>query len=194
MSNFYSIGQMNEHANALERNGWTPADVKKISGGDILAHLLPFVRAYGEVVAPTASHTIDCDAKPFEPSGLTVASEADQLPCRVRGQLIFDPTKIRLHLSPSQRDGKYIKGKKLKVELISEPVLPANVLEFYLANSHLIPEEWRGKVVFFWGTIYRSYDGLYVRDLYFRDGRWYSHYYRLDYDWNGNYPAAVRAS
>ncbi len=58
MSSLYSIGQMNEHADALERNGWTPADLKKASGGDILANLLPLVRAYGEVTVATTPHLI----------------------------------------------------------------------------------------------------------------------------------------
>ena len=39
---------------ALERNGYTSADVKKLSGGDILAHLLPIVRAYGDAVPMVA--------------------------------------------------------------------------------------------------------------------------------------------
>jgi len=32
-----------------------------------------------------------------------------------------------------------------------------------------------------------------VRYLYFRDGGWYSNYNRLDNDWNGDNPAALRA-
>lgn len=196
MSSLYSIGQMNEHADALERSGWTPADLKKASGGEILAHLLPLVRAYGEVgVATTTQRIIDCDAKPFEPSGLTVAPESEQLPNRVRGHLVFDPAKIKLHLSPNQLNGKYIKGEKLKTELASEPVLPANVLDFYLANPTFIPEELKGKAVFFWGTIYRdSHGNLYVRCLYFDDGRWVSFYYWLDCDWSSINPAALLAS
>ena len=35
---------------ALERNGWTPEDVKKVSGGDLLAKLLLVVRDRAEVV------------------------------------------------------------------------------------------------------------------------------------------------
>lgn len=48
MSRFYSIELMNEVADAFERNGWRPADVKKVSGGDFLARLLPLVRKYGD--------------------------------------------------------------------------------------------------------------------------------------------------
>lgn len=134
MSNLYSIGQMNEHADALERNGWMPADVKKTSGGNILAHLLPFVRSYSEVAARTTTqYIIDCNVKPFEPQGLTVARESDQIPNRVRGQFVCDH-KIKLYLSPNQQDGKVIKGTELVKELVNDPVLPANVLDFYLVH------------------------------------------------------------
>ena len=200
MSSLYSIGQMNETADALERAGWMPADLKKASGGDIFAHLLPLVRAYGGpmvVVAPMTQNIIDCDARPLDPWGLTfpVAPESDQLPGRVRGQFVFDPTKIKLHLSSNQQGGQYVKGDTLKVELANEPVLPANVLDFCLANPHLIPKVWKGKAVFFWGTIYRDSRGfLFVRYLYFRGGGWCSGYCRLDDDWSGVNPAALRAS
>lgn len=193
MSSLYSIGQMNELGNALERSGWTPADVKKVSGGDILAHLLPFVRACGEVVA-TTQHIIDCDADPFTPNGWTVDSH------RKDGQFIFDPAKIKLHLSPNQRDGKRIRGNELREELASEPVLNANVLDFLLKNPHFIPEEWKRdandhtRFIFFWGTVYRSPHGrLYVRDLYF-DGGWSWGCGWLGDGWGGYSPAALCAS
>lgn len=196
MSSLYSIGQMNEHADALERNGWTPADVKKVSGGDILANLLPLVRAYGEVpVATMPQHLIDCDADPFLPSGWTVESH------KKGGQFAFDPAKIKLYLSLNQQGGKYIEGNKLRKELANEPTLNANVLEFSLKNPHLIPEEWKKdasgntRYIFFWGTIYRSSLGsLCVRCLCWNGGSWYWDYRWLDYDWNGDYPAAVLAS
>lgn len=151
-------------------------------------------------IATPLQYTIDCDTKPFEPSGLTVAPESDQLPNRVRGQ--FDSTKVRrLYLSPNQQKGKVIKGTELAKELASEPVLPANIIDFYLANTHLIPEEWKNdengnfRYIFFWGTIYRGADGrLCVRGLYFADGGWCSHYRSLGYDWGGGSPAAVPAS
>lgn len=150
---------------------------------------------------------IDCDVKPFEPNGLTVAPKSDQLPNRVRGQFVFDPAKIRIHLSTNQQGVKYILGILLKKELAGEPVFPANLLDFYLANSHLIPEEWKGKEVFFWGTIYHdSYGNLYVRSLLYFGGayhsdyrqlvsiRWYPNYFQLVGDWRGNDPAVLRVS
>ena len=195
MSSLYSIGQMNEHADALERNGWTPADVKKASGGNILANLLPLVRAYGEAAVATASHLIDCDADPFVLSGWTVESH------KRGGQFAFYPAKVKLYLSPNQQGGKRINGNGLRKEMANEPTLNANVLDYLLKNPHLIPEEWKNdengntRYVFFWGTIYRSSGGyLCVRSLFWPgcSWRWSSHL--LDGGWHGCRPAAVLAS
>ena len=195
MSSLYSIGQMNEHADALERNGWTPADLKKASGGNILANLLSLVRAYDETAVATTLHIIDCDADPFTPSGWTVVEH------KKSGQLAFDPAKIKLYLSPNQQNGKYIEGHKLRKELASEPALNANVLDYLLKNPRLIPEEWKKDAdghtlfIFFWGTIYRHPDGhLCVRCLYWDDGSWYWSSHWLVDDWFGSNPAALPAS
>ena len=91
--------------------------------------------------------------------------------------------------------GKSIKGEQLQTELANEPVLNANVLDYLLAHPTLIPDEWKDKYIFFWGTVYRhSLGGLCVRYLCFSDGEWRSHSYRLGSVWYGPDPAAVRAS
>lgn len=191
-----------ELEDALVRLGFMPGEIRALAGRKDLLQLVRQALCGAVGIGPV-QHIIDCDAKPFEPSGLTVAPESDQLPNRVRGQLVFDSTNIKLHLSSNQQGGKYIGGEKLKKELalVWEPMLPANVLDFYLANHHLIPDEWkkdeRGNIrfIFFWGTIYRGAGGLlYVRFLYFDDGRWYSDYGRLDDVWDDRSPAPVCAS
>ena len=204
---FSSAGEVQEVEFALARSGFTHPLLKRATSGDFFGLIREVLEGRAEIcrierlaVEGTAGvvvtqHVIDCGARPFEPSGLTVAPFRDQLPNRVCGQFVFDPARIKLHLSPNQQGGKYMKGDKLKVELANEPALPANVLDFYLANPHLIPEEWKGKVVFFWGTVYRgSGGGLYVRCLCFHGGRWCSSYGRLDGGWGGSDPAALRAS
>ena len=204
---FSSAGEAQEVEFALARGGFTHPLLKRATSGNFFGLIREVLEGRAEIcrierlaVEGTAGvvvtqHVIDCGARPFEPSGLTVARFGDQLPNRVCGQFVFDPARIKLHLSPNQQGGKYIKGDKLKVELANEPALPANVLDFYLANPHLIPEEWKGKAVFFWGTVYRDSSGnLYVRYLYFHDGRWYSSYDRLGNVWGGHDPAALRAS
>ncbi len=210
---FGSAGEIQEVEFALARGGWTHPLLKKATGGDFFALVREVVEGRAEIcrverlttghgtIVPATQYTIDCDVKPFEPSGLTVAPESEQLPNRVRGQFVFDPAQVKLYHSERQKNGKVIEGNKLKKELASESVLPAHVLDFYLANTHLIPEYLKkddnGNVryTFFWGTIYRDSDGSqYVRYLCFRGGRWYSRYCWLDGGWDGGNPAAVRAS
>lgn len=111
------------------------------------------------------------------------------------GKLDWNKIKIELYLSDGQKDGKYIEGNKLRKELKGKKVLNACVLDFLLANPHLIPEEWKGKVVFFWGTIYRHSGGyLDVRYLIWLDGRWYWNFHWLGFGWHSDRPAAVLAS
>ncbi len=183
-----SARQSAELDHAFERNGWTPADVEKASGGDILAHLLPLVRAYGEVAVATTQCIIDCDAAPFVPNGWKVESHING------GQFVFDHAKVSLYLSRKQPNGDYMLGNELRKEMLGKPVLNANILDYLLKNTNLIPEEWKGKYVLFWGTIYRDSDGLLcVRCLYFSAGRWHWHYGWLGDGWSGSHPAVVVA-
>lgn len=180
------VGQANELKLAFRRNGWTNADVKKFSEGDLAAKLLSVIRGFADVVV--VKHIIDCDAEPFLPEILPERWEVESH--KKGGSLEWNPTKVRLHLSPSQQGGKCIKGNRLRKELENEPVLNANVLDFLIKHPELIPEEWKDKCVFFWGTIYRNSGGLlYVRFLDWDGGRWYWSYGCLGGDWSGIYPA-----
>ena len=86
-------------------------------------------------------------------------------------------------------------GNKLRKELANKDVLNANVLDYLLAHPELIPEEWKGKLIFFWGTIYRDSDGrLYVRYLRWGGSRWNSGYGWLDNGFYSGNPAASHAS
>lgn len=126
-------------------------------------------------------------SKTFIPNGWTVVEH--------KNDLSTDLTKVRvsLYLSESQKNG-VITGYELRKELADKPVLNANALEFLLANPHLIPEDWKSKYVFFWGTIYRDGDGsLCVRCLSWVGGRWVWGCRWLDNQWYSDYPAAVLA-
>lgn len=174
---------------------WTNEGIKafcerKSFGGQVLDVLLGFAE-----IKPI-EHLINLDADPFVPNGWRVAEEKLQIPGRARGHFKWDPTKVKLHLSKNQKNGKYIVGNTLRGELSGKSVLNANALDYLLAHPHLIPEEWKGKAVFFWGTIYRgSGGGLFVRCLCWGGGRW-----SWGYGWlgssvfGGRNPAAVRAS
>ena len=193
MSNLYSVGQMNEHANALEQSGWTPEHVKKAAGGSFLKLVRDVLEGRAEISYP--DHIIDCDADPFLPNGWKVEDH------QRGGQFKFDSAQVQFYLSDSQRKGKVIEGNTLRKELAGKPVLNANVLDYLLAHPHLIPEEWkqdsegRTRYIFFWGTIYRRSSGsLCVRCLYWIGGRWGWNNGWLGSDWGVSGPAALRAS
>lgn len=178
---------------ALERNGWKPENVKALSSGDMLARFLPVLLGHAEI--RMIEHVIDCDAPVFIPEKWEVLPDVEQLPNRILGQVKFDPKKVDLYLSLDQKNGKLIEGNKLRKGLVSTSVYTAHVLDYLLANPYLIPEEWKGKAVFFWGTIYRNAVGnLCVRYLFWRGNGWCWDYLWLDNDWVDDSPAAVSAS
>jgi hypothetical protein len=131
---------------------------------------------------------VDCDADPFVPDGWTVEEH------RKGGQVDLNNISVELYLSKNQQGGKRIEGNALREELADKPVCNAKLLDFNLAHPELIPEEWKGKYILFWGTIYRDSGGfLCVRILYWSDGRWDWSGIRLVAVWGGYYPAAVSA-
>src|SRR3990167_3116638 len=129
---------------------------------------------------------IDTSKKPSIPDGWTIESHDTSL-----GKI--DPTKISLWLHEKQKSG-YISGNDLEKELPKE-VLNATVLDWLLKNPKYIPEDWKGKYVFFWGTIYCSPDGRrYALCLCFsRGGLWDWRYYWLDDGRCAINPSAVLA-
>ena len=182
------VDQAGELKEAFRRGDWTKADVKRFSESDKDKMKRFRDVLLGRAVVSVIKHIIDCDAEPFCPKGWKVEEH------RKGGQLEWDHSKAMLHLSPNQMDGKYIEGNKLRKELANMPVMNANVLDWYLAHPELIPDEWKGKVIFFWGTIYRLSDGLlYVRYLFWGDGEWFWSSDWLGFVWRGSNPAAVLA-
>lgn len=73
------------------------------------------------------------------------------------------------------------------------PVLNGSVLDYLLEHQDQIPEEWKGKEVFFWGTVYDDIDSNEsVRYLYWDNSTWSLGiaYLQNKFDW-GSHPAAV---
>ncbi|MCC6934802.1 MAG: hypothetical protein IT406_03905 [Candidatus Yanofskybacteria bacterium] len=185
------VDQAGELKAAFRRGDWTNAEIKKLCEGDILKNFRDVLRGFSEI--KPILHAIDCDVNPFVPDGWSYREE-DQLPGRIRGTWTWDPS-VKLYLSKKQGGDKYIVGNDLRKELKPQSVLPANVLDYLLAHPELIPEDWNGKAIFFWGTIYRNSRGnLYVRCLYWDGGGWDWDYGWLDYGFSGSNPAVVRAS
>ena len=181
----YSIGSLNQLGDAMETAGFTADDVTKLKQFKELAKIKTVLHGMAEIV--TTKHVVDCDANPLVPDGWKVEEHIKG------GQFEWDPSQIELYLDEGQQNGNSIVGKKLRQKLSGKKVMNACVLDFLLAHPELIPEEWKGKAIFFWGTVYRDSDGdLYVRYLVWSDGRWYWFYGWLGYDFNGNSPAAFR--
>ena len=117
-----------------------------------------------------AGHLIDCNAPPFVPPNWSVEKH------QPGGLWKFNSTKISFYQSQRQTK-EFIEGNKLRQELAGKSVLNANVLDYLLAHPDLIPESWKNKRVYFWGTIYRDPDGdLHVRHLDWNGSQWGWHF------------------
>lgn len=187
-ANDFGVGLMHETAITASKVGWEPEDMANLSKDENLMRLIRGVlRGTHEIKA--LEHAIDCDADPFIPNGWSVAGH------QKGGIIKFDASKIDPYLSKKQKDGT-IEGNKLREELKGKKVLNANVLDYLLANPKLIPEGWKGKGVFFWGTIYRNSLGyLCVRYLYWNnDASWDWSNYWLSNSWDPSNPAGLLTS
>lgn len=164
--------------------GQIEALLNKIGGEEGMNAILS-----GKATITYKEHIIDLDADPRIPyEGWKVEEH------KKGGQFAWNPAKVALFLSKKQQDGNSIEGNKLRKEMVDQPVYNANLLDYLLDNPHLIPEEWKGKVVFFWGTIYRdSGDFLYVRCLIWLGGRWRQDAYWLGNNFGSGHPSAVAA-
>jgi len=153
----------------------------------LIDEIIKFINNGGRMQM-VGNHEVNTDIMPALPfPGATIEYH------KKRGMVAINPSKVVLHLSPNQKNGK-TQGHNLRKELKGMPVMDACELDYYLANPHLIPEEWKGKAVFFWGTIFRySDDSLCVRCLVWRGGAWVSSYGWLDNDFDGFLPAALSA-
>jgi len=158
-----SLGQAHELEIALRRAGFSNADVSRmIENEGLCRSILAVLR--GQATVENVKHIIDCDATPFIPEGYSIYPE-DQIQSRVTGQFEFDFEKVRFFLIDNQKTG-HVAGHDIKKALEGQPVLPANVLDFLLANTNLISKMSWPSAAFFWGTIYRNRDGiLFVRYL-----------------------------
>ncbi len=178
------VSQAEELKFAFRRNNWTNANIKTLSEGDFLGKVLEVMKGLAEIIYP--EHLIDCDADPFIPEGWTIEEH------KKGGVFKFNPKAISLYLNKKQAKGDRIEGNELRKELADKPVLNANILDYLSAHPELIPEEWKGKYVFFWGTIYRDSNGnLYVRFLRWYGSRWDWDCYWLGDDFDSDDPAAI---
>ncbi len=168
MSTLFSIGQMNQLADALEAAGFTPNDVTRLrSKVDALKQFR--LGLSGRVGIKSPNLFINCDTYPFIPDGYTVVEHIKS------GKFCWDPDDIKLYLSEDQMHARLIEGNQLRKDLKGKPVLNACVLDSLLVNQVIIPEEWKSMMaVCFWGTIYRDPNHqLCIRFLAWDGERWY---------------------
>lgn len=136
----------------------------------------------------TIKHIIDLDAEPFCPYDYVVVEH------QKGGQCEWSASKVTPYLFKEQRTGCDIRGTEIRERLKQKLVYNANLLDYLLKNRDLIPEEWKGKRIFFWGTIYRTLGGsLCVRGLCWRGSKWHWQGAWLHYGWHDSEPAAIVA-
>lgn len=204
------VDQAGELKAAFRRHGYTNALIKRLcegaSLGDVRLVLEGRARiVLGDTQAPPIAMrrriTIDLSATPklpfdgatIEPGGVVVRGKA-KLEKRRDGQLYINGKKIVLDRVERQKVGT-IQGHDLRRELAGVPVLSPVILDALLEHPELIPEDWKCKAVFFWGTIFRHSDvGLCVRCACFKGGRWMARFGWLGDGWDAGYPAARLAS
>ena len=129
-------------------------------------------------------HIINLAKKPFVPESWILESH-------IKGDKAweFDASKIELWLSKKQKTS-YQVGAELQKE-VPNP-FNANLLDYLLEHKELIPEDWKGKWVFFHGTVYRgSGGGLCVRCLVWNGDGWNWNFYWLVNGFLSGSPAAV---
>jgi hypothetical protein len=139
-------------------------------------------------------YLVNLDADPFVPKGWKVAVDNDGKLRHIRsGKFKFDHKKIGLHLSQKHVGSiGVVPGYEFLKELGDQPVCNANLLDFCLERPHLIPENLRGKVVFFLGTVYcDSYGNEICRCLGGGSHCWYWSFGWLKHGWEGKHPVAV---
>lgn len=132
-------------------------------------------------------YIIDLDEDPFLEEDRNIEYHHRQ------GKIEWDATKAALHLAEGQKNG--ITGHELRNRFREGMLaLNANALDYLLVFQMLIPEEWKGKTIFFWGTIYRGWlGGFFVRGLYYRgDNRgWRDEFVSLDRCFGHDDPALI---
>jgi hypothetical protein len=185
----YTEGQVHQLMERFEKEGFTPEYLTKLGQFKNLSLIKKILDGLAEITP--IINIIDCDANPCISDGCKVVEH------KKGGKFEWKPEKVKLYLSPNQQKDGVIDVNKLHEELSKKFVFNANVLDFLLRkekeNQHLIPEQWKGKYVFFWGTVYRDIVGdLGVRYLFWHDGEWLWRYCWLSStNWHGHVLSAV---
>jgi hypothetical protein len=169
--------------NRYRTRGWTNEKIRRLCESGLLLKVLDVIDGFAEI--RLTDFTIDSDADPFILRGF-------KLEKHIKGGIFkFDPAKTLLYLSEKQKSG-VVDGNDFRRELADKPVLNANVSEYLVAHQELIPKEWMGKLIFFFGTVYRDADGNpYVYFLHWFSRQWERNLCCLNRDFNSDNPAII---
>lgn len=155
----FSVNLMSRLARALKNAGFSVYNIKKLlSNSDLLKSIKDVVTGKKEIIQP--DHIIDLDVDPFIPDGWAVEEHVKG------GKFKFDPSKIILYFNTNE---SIVRGPDFEKELKDKLIFNANLLDYLLAHPGLIPEEWKGERIHFWGTICVSPGGeRCIRYLFYR--------------------------
>jgi hypothetical protein len=143
---------------------------------------------YAALVTRFTEQTVDLDVDPFVPDGWRLVEH------KKGGKFEWNSSNLKLYVSPNQQGKSGIGGNQLREELKGKSPYNANLLDYLLENPDLVPEQWKGKFVYFWGTVYQDTgDKTCVRCLCRHRGEWRWHYGWLESDFIGSEPAVVPA-
>lgn len=179
----YSEGQTHQLMEALQANGFTSAHVTKLGQYDRLGDVRLLLDGMVKIVA--VDNVIHLDADPVIREGWSVVEHRRHNPCA------WGLLKVGLYVPDQQKNGKFV-GNELRDLMKDQSVFNANLLDYLLARPALIPDKWKQKSIYFWGTIFRNeYGELCVRYMHSRDGLWRGDYRRLSKFWYPFEPAVV---
>lgn len=145
------VGQANDLKLAMRKGGWANDDLKQLENQSVLTNVLKLVRGEADLQLKKGRHTsvtIDLGGDPYVPRGWRAGEH------QKGGLWRFNAENVDLYLADGQKDGKILHPSLLRRELEGQQVLNANVLDWLLVHRGRIPEAWKDKQVFFWGTIY----------------------------------------
>lgn len=89
------------------------------------------------------------------------------------GTITWDKEKYKdaFYLAPGQTEG--LTREEIVEHFRQEKILNATVFDYLLDNKDEIPHEWKGKKIYFWGTVFGIPNGRQgVRYLEFEDDEW----------------------
>jgi hypothetical protein len=169
--------------------GASSADLEKLGKASVFKKILPFLRGEAEVVlkvkdnAVASKHIINCDIKPSTSGNYQVMEH------RQNGQWEWNSDNVFLYAIDADI---MVEGHDLYDDLINKPCLNACVLDYLLIHPKLIPQDWKGISIDFWGTIYENEQKkFFVRRLFCFLGNWKDKYIYLGDKWDSCKPIAL---